>query len=220
MKKDAKKKTRGGVAVSEDTGIEPQNDGRKIPFCRVSSTDDYAATFYGSEDATAHVAGVSLLVRHERRGTISWGIVACSSVLDRGPATNKLQGQLRSTEANNLFQAVRYVLNFPSRIFDTGHPNSPGREIAETVMRDIVSGDASGIRILEKCIEAAHLREEQTKADRILDALVAEANRLQRIPTWQEVRDQCEKSGYPYLDDSNFRKDIKMAGLNWLIVKQ
>jgi hypothetical protein len=140
--------------------------------------------------------------------------------MDRGAATNKMQKALRSTEANNLFHAVCSVLDVPSGIYETRFPYSAGRLIAEAIARDITSGDTAGLRTLQKCVEAAHLlRQHATKARQIRDALIDQANNLQRIPTWQEVRDRCEGTGYPCLEDSNFRKDIKAAGLNWLIGK-
>ena len=62
--------------------------GKAIPFVRQGS-EDYWVTTYGSHDATDHafareekiggklkiVHGTTLLVRHERRGKSSWGLV-------------------------------------------------------------------------------------------------------------------------------------------------
>jgi len=176
-------------------------------------------TYYGSQDATAHVRGITLLVKHDRRGAVSWGTIACGATLDRGKASNKMQGAtLRSTEANNLFMAVRHVRNFPESIFKMESEYAAGRTILEAVKRDIISGDPSGLKIIQKCIEAAVLREEEeTKADRIVDALGNVANRIGAIPTWLDVRDECEIKGYPMLNEDNFRKDIEAAGLKWLI---
>jgi hypothetical protein len=125
---------------------------------------------------------------------------------------------LRGREANNLFMAVRHVRLFPESIFKMESEYTAGRMILEAVKRDIISGDPSGIKIIQKCIEAAVLREEEeTKADRIVDALGNVANRIGGIPTWRDLREECESKGYPTLNEDNFRKDIEAAGLKWLI---
>ncbi len=207
------------VATTQtETGVEVVGR-RRIPFAR-TTIGRYVVTTYGSQDASDHVRGITLLVKHERRGAVSWGTVANGATLDRGKASNKMQGStLRSSEANNLFMAVRHVRHFPESIFNMESEYMAGRMILEAVKRDIISGDPSGIKIIQKCIEAAVLREEEeTKADRIVAALGNVANRIGGIPTWRDLRDECESKGYPTLNDDNFRKDIEAAGLKWLIV--
>lgn len=226
MNQKPKKARKGGLASPKpseaatsqtETGVEVVGR-RRIPFTR-HTTGSYVVTTYGSQDASDHVRGITLLVKHERRGAVSWGTVANGATLDRGKASNKMQGtMLRSTEANNLFMAVRHVRNFPESIFKMESEYAAGRMILEAVKRDIISGDPSGIKIIQKCIEAAVLREEEeTKADRIVDALGNVANRIGGMPTWRDVRDECESKGYPMLNEGNFRKDIEAAGLKWLI---
>ena len=217
MKKRTNSKPTEAATLQAETGVEVVGR-RSVPFSR-TTTGRYVVTYYGSQDATAHVRGITLLVKHDRRGAVSWGTIACGATLDRGKASNKMQGStLRSTEANNLFMAVRHVRNFPESIFKMESEYAAGRMILEAVKRDIISGDPSGLKIIQKCIEAAVLREEEeTKADRIVDALGNVANRIGAIPTWLDVRDECEIKGYPMLNEDNFRKDIEAAGLKWLI---
>jgi hypothetical protein len=56
----------------KEQGTERLPDGRKIPYVRHFHPRDYVVTTYGSHDASDHAKGISLLVKHERRGKASW----------------------------------------------------------------------------------------------------------------------------------------------------
>ena len=100
--------------------------GKAIPFVRQGS-EDYWVTFYGSHDATDHafvreekiggkrktVYGTTLLVRHERRGKSSWGIVCNGRQNVSGKAANKLQGIIDTREGDLLLMTVRHLRMFP-----------------------------------------------------------------------------------------------------------
>ena len=114
--------------MSGDTksGIETLPDGRKIPFSKLFGPGDYVVTFYGSRDATAHSRGVSLLAKHTRRGTTTWGMAYDSFAMLRGEASRVLQKQWGTTEANELYLAVEWVRRFPEELKNTSTPRPGG----------------------------------------------------------------------------------------------
>ena len=72
--------------------------------------------------------------------------------------------------------------------------------------------------MLAKCIEAAVAREEQTIAEKILEATASAANRYDRLPTKREVQLEFDKD-FQGVDDGNFSRGIAAAGLAWLPTK-
>ena len=124
--------------MSGDTksGIETLPDGRKIPFSKLFGSGDYVVTFYGSRDATAHSRGVSLLAKHTRRGTTTWGMAYDSFAMLRGEASRVLQKQWGTREANELYLAVERVRRFPEELKDTSTPYTSGSIIQDAVLRE------------------------------------------------------------------------------------
>jgi hypothetical protein len=93
----------------EEQGTARLPDGRKIPYVRHFCPKDYVVTTYGSHDASDHAKGISLLVKHERRGKASWGLVVNGLDMRRGEASRVLQGAWGKTETTNLYFAVEGV---------------------------------------------------------------------------------------------------------------
>ena len=116
--------------------------GKKIPYVRHVYPGDYVVTTYGSQDASDHVKGITFLVKHERRGAISWGtVVGDVRILMTGRVTNKLQGLLETPEGNELFHAVLYARQVPETLTDItqlSYPEAAGRTILAAVQRAIV----------------------------------------------------------------------------------
>ena len=186
--------------------------GKQIPFVR-NGSGEYIVTTYGSQDATDHVKGTTLLVKHERRGAVSWGGVAAGSVLMKGPVTNKLQGLLSSTAGNNLYVAVRAVYMDPN---NESVAQFAAQEIFSFIRRDILGGHTRHCDILAKCIEAAPERDKQTKREKLYNALIDAANQLKRIPIKSEVQEKWDNGESDARDVRNFEKELKGMGLDWL----
>ena len=70
---------------------------------------DYVVTTYGSHDAADHAKGISLLVKHERRGKASWGMVLNGLQMHRGGASSVLQDAWGTNEVSELYFAVQAV---------------------------------------------------------------------------------------------------------------
>ena len=100
---------------TEERGTERLSDGRKIPYVRHFHPRNYVVTTYGSHDAADHTKGISLLVKHERRGKASWqkkaswGTVCDGLTMRRGKASSLLQGAWGRPETNELYSAVEGV---------------------------------------------------------------------------------------------------------------
>jgi hypothetical protein len=96
-------------SAEEERGTERLPDGRRIPYSRQSYRGDNVVTTYGNHDAADHAKGISLLVKHERRGKPSWGVVLNAVNMRRGEASSALQDAWGTNEANNLYFAVEAV---------------------------------------------------------------------------------------------------------------
>jgi hypothetical protein len=197
--------------------------GKRIPFSKTENPDGYVVTRYGSTGSTAHAEGITLLVRHERKGRgASWGTVAAGEILERGRVTQRLQGIYNTTKGRNLFYAVRHLRQFPEAIHEPGHDQySPGRMIRDAVMRDIKSGGGYNLDLIAKAAAAAaDLDAQETKGQVLIDMLGRLANRLGRIPTKAEI--QCAVIRDKRIvgnDEGNFSKDLDRAGIGWLPVR-
>ena len=96
--------------VKEDRGTEQLSDGRKIPYSRRSYRgENDIMTTYGSHDAADHAKGVSLLVKHEKRGKASWCLVLNGLTMRRGEASSLLGDLWGKPETNELYFAVEGV---------------------------------------------------------------------------------------------------------------
>ena len=94
----------------KEQGTERLPDGRKIPYVRhCYPEEDYVLTIYGSHDASDHAKGISLLVKHERRGKARWDPVVNGLEIRRGEASSVLQGAWGKPETTNLYFAVEGV---------------------------------------------------------------------------------------------------------------
>jgi hypothetical protein len=199
--------------------------GKRIPFSKTENPDGYVVTSYGSEDSTAHTAGITLLVHTKyKEGRESWGTVACGEVLERGPATQRLQGVYRTMKGRWMFAAIRLLRDHPEAIHDPGHDEySPGRMVREAILRDISSGAPHNLDLIAKCIEAvADLHRQETKGCVIVDLLGRTASKLGRIPTKAEIQDAAlsdERIATAAADEGNFSKDLDRVGLGWLPVR-
>jgi hypothetical protein len=71
--------------------------------------EDYVVTTYGSHDAADHAKGISLLVKHKRRGKASWDVVLNGKDMRRGEASRVLQKECETGEATELYFAVEGV---------------------------------------------------------------------------------------------------------------
>ncbi len=223
MKQKPKKGiVRKSLPAKDTTGFKVIG-GKRIPFSRADYPDGYIVTNYGSTDATAHVKGITLLVHHDRgeRGA-SWGTVAAGEVLDRGRATQRLQGIYNTRQGRNLFYAVKHLRHFPEDIHDPGFDEySPGRMVRDAVMRDIQTGGGHNLDLIAKVVAAVLDREAQeTKAEVLIDMLRQLANKFGRIPTKAELQNALIKEGNVVAnDEGNFSKDLDRAGLGWLPVR-
>lgn len=193
--------------------------GRKrIPFVLDTypgrgNPGDYIVTTYGTHDATAHVNGITLLVKHERRGGATWSTVAAGDVLQKGEATRILKqgGILNTTAGNNLFHAVQLARRFPE--------NETAREIIYGyILQDIAAEKLENCKVLAKCIKAAPKREKETKREKILAALLVLAGKKNRIPTREELFQKWINGEKDATDARNFEKELKGMGLGWLPV--
>lgn len=200
--------------------------GRKmVPYQRDVFPGNLIVTSYGSQDASDHCKGITLLVKHERRGARSWGTVASGEVTQVGPATNKLQGINKTRAGNNLFYAVQAVRRTPSAIHEVGYDDfSPGKIIRDAIAEAITSGDKTNLALLGRCIDASILREvNNTNAEILIDAMREEANRRGRIPLRKELHLAYDRKmgGSPnakrtYSDPGNFSKLLNASGLGWV----
>ena len=200
-----------------ECGTETLRDGRRIPFYRTYGPNDYICTQYGSDDPTAH--GVSLLAKHERRETTTWGqVLAGFSMLEGtdGPS-NKLQNVWRRRETRWLYLAASHAKAFPEALRDFRTPESAGSIILAVIENALRTGHASGLELLGKCIAAAHTAAERnTKRQKVADAVCAAARRLGKIPTWIETLQDFSNAGGD-ADEGNFTRALRDAGFGWLL---
>lgn len=202
---------------SAGAGTVTLDDGRKIPFVRSPGPGTYVATFYGSLDATAHTDGISLLVKHERRGTTSWGANLNGFLMLEGGPSNILQGVWRQNQTRWLYLAVDHVRHFPDSLSDFRTPETAGSIIREVVLSAITGGNPHGLDLLSKCILAVeNAHKKQTKRQMVADAVHAAANRLNKIPTWKEALQEFSNAGGD-ADEGNFTKALRDAGFAWLL---
>ena len=252
----------------KERGTEVLKDGRKIPYSRSFNPGDYVVTTYGSHEASDHSKGISLLVKHERRGKASWGLILDGLDILRGEASSLLQNQWGTGEAAELYMAVealrvafelqgidkamalyfRYGSDFSdgSNVFTlldyfSGRNNiSPGilqtmkeilRAIQErnpdmihpspihnTVLQAIQTGDPRGICLLAKCIVAVdkNHKKKGTKRQKVANAVCDAANRLGKIPIWQEALEEYRNAGGDH-DEGNFTRALRDAGFGWIL---
>ena len=110
--------------VTEDRGTEQLSDGRKIPYSRRSyPSENYIVTTYSSDNAADHAKGVSLLVKHERRGKAGWGLVPNGLTMRRGAASSLLGDLWRNPEQRTLLSGracsalPRNIEGYPHAIY-------------------------------------------------------------------------------------------------------
>ena len=141
--------------VTEDRGTEQLSDGRKIPYSRRSyPSENYIVTTYGSHNAADHAKGVSLLVKHERRGKAGWGLVPNGLTMRRGAASSLLGDLWGKPETNELYLAVEHVRLSPETLKDTRTPYTAGSVIHDTILQAIKTGNTQKVYLLARCIEA------------------------------------------------------------------
>jgi hypothetical protein len=198
--------------ATREYGVERQRDGRMIPFCRVILSPDLSYVSYG--DRSPH-----LIKSVFRGGKASWGISFDDTELDRGAASRILQGEWKTRKGRFLYRVVKQVMATFDRQGEAkaiAYYLTHGAPIQNVVLRAIRTGDASGFRLLTKCIEAAgRTRKEWTSARKLADAAMRAAAKLKRVPTWQDVRDAFHADG-GHLDDANFLRLLQSSGLGWL----
>lgn len=230
MKKKSSKAARGGNRKAQtEKGFEKVG-GRQIPYVRNLNPDDYVVTTYGSQDGADHarkrvekiggrkatIHGSMLLVKHERRGSVSWGVVANGRSLIPGKVSNKLQGIIDTREGDWLFHTVQHIRQFPEAISDLS-TNGAGRIIHDALLKDILGGRTFYTPMIAKIIEAVELmQKEEAIAERIMTALIDVAIRLGKIPLKKEVLEEFEKSQKDATDADNFLKELRRCGLSWL----
>ena len=215
----------GVVSVSktgEERGTEVMPDGRKIPYSRSFNPGDYVVTTYGSHDASDHSKGISLLVKHERRGKASWGLSLNGLEMRRGKASSILQDEWGTSGANELYFAVEFVRRFPEKLKDTSTPDTAGSVIHDVILRAITTGKRDEIDLLAKCIISVDKNfaedpfSRQTKRQKVANAICEAANRLGTIPTWQEALEEFRNAGGDY-DEGNFTRALCEAGFGWIL---
>jgi hypothetical protein len=106
--------------------------------------------------------------------------------------------------------------------------------IHDTILRAIQTGDPSGVRLLAKCIVAVNKNLPKgtkdyftsgTKRQKVSYAVCDAANRLERIPTWEEIQDEFIGAGSDEEistrgDEGNFINALHQAGFGWLIPRR
>ena len=221
-----KKKPVAGKAGQIDKGFE--NIGKKrIPFVRFLGERGHIQTHYGSHDfldLESLPMNLSSVTKYESPGFKAWNVMAQDRVRGTGKATNKLQGLLGNADANFLFNHVRLIRDLrrpvqpPLKKFSNFTEEDIAGKIVPFLLRDIAAGGTHFTLMLAKCIEAAVAREEQTIAEKILEATASAANRYDRLPTKREVQLEFDKD-FQGVDDGNFSRGIAAAGLAWLPTK-
>jgi hypothetical protein len=213
-RKRAPKAAKGGHApATHEQGSETMG-GMQIPFLRVSQEGDYVVTFYGSNEGIVKTA-LSLLVKHERRGAVSWGINVDDSMLQSGLYTKRLQGIWKTSEGRDLAYAVAFVRQFPEA-YEEEWPYGSGRRIRDAVKHAITSGNRHLLDVIAKCVEADATRPTTTFNERIVEAIRCCANAINRIPTKAEVQKWFERTCKEIQDDGNFSRRLDEIGFGWL----
>ena len=209
-------------SAKEEQGTERLPDGRKIPYVRHFHPRDYVVTTYGSHDAADHAKGISLLVKHERRGKASWGLALNGLDMRRGEASSVLQRKWGTSEANNLYLAVEFVRHIPEALKDTRTPEAAGSVIHDAILRAIATGKRDEIDLLAKCIVAVNKNfaenplSKLTKRQKVANAVRDAANKLRKIPKWGEALTEFRNAGGDY-DEGNFTRALCEAGFGWIL---
>ena len=90
--------------------------------------------------------------------------------------------------------------------------------IHNTVLRAIQTGDPRGVQLLAKCIAAVdkNHKKKGTKRQKVANAVCDAANRLGKVPTWQEALEEFRHAGGDY-DEGNFTRALRGAGSGWIL---
>jgi hypothetical protein len=243
----------------EESGIE-RIGGKATPWTRHGS-EDYWTITYGSHNATEAVRlrrkriagkervvrGITLLVRHIRRGSSTWSVVYDGDLSLGKQFKNRMQGIIDAPAGRQLMESVDSLRHTPFMMDD---PADPGRSFALFCLRlrkadeadldrlvdqyirwfgllpfladDIARGRPHYTDMLVRIIEAQGLRErERSLSKDIIDAALECANRLDRLPTKSEVREEYNSRHLHDggLGNSEFSRALKLAGLGWLPVR-
>jgi hypothetical protein len=239
----------------KESGVEVIG-GKAIPWTRHGS-EDYWTITYGSPNPSDHarrrkeriggklktVHGTTLLVRHVRRGSSTWGCVYDGHHSMSTAFTNRLQGIIGTPDGSWLMSIVDTLQHKPFTMDDAKDPGrswvllcerirqADGEEFNRIVAQyitwwkllpfiadDIAHDTPRCTNMLARIIAAQSLREwEESLSKRIIEATLACAFRLDRVPTKSEVRAEYMRDPcVPYVSNSDFSKALTVAGFSWL----
>lgn len=223
MKKKSTGKGSPFVPRQDECGMETLSDRRRIPFYRIYDANN-TTTWYGSEDPEAHMKGVSLLKKDERRGPVpTWGSVLNGFKMLEGTdgPSNRLQNVWHLAETRWLYLAASHAKDFPESLRDFRTPQTAGSIILAVIENALRTGHTSSFELLGKCISAAHkAAERQTKRQAVADAVQKTANAKNAIPRWQDVLQEYSNTGCASgkgTDARNFKDALRDAGFGWLL---
>jgi len=224
----ALKKKTWGFAERLVTKGEEEIGNKKIPFLKIEQGGGWAETTFGCSNVWKFDRPeiLTCLVKTVRPGHTVWTTVSTNRVLSHGSASNKLQG---NKDALDLFYNVKKAREMAapgieikfetSGLKVTTAPN-PYEFLFDLLAVDIRNGETKNVQNIAKCIEAVVQQEEKSKTDRILSALRALAQKLNRIPSKNEIMKEFDDSSEDaFSDEGNFTRALAAAGLAWLPTK-